>query len=84
MRFNEQDFDKFWQNYESRIAINNKRIVTLASELRLCRFTATVNSYHILKEIKMNNQNGFTIVELLCVLSILCTLAFGGFILYVG
>ena len=64
MYFNEQDFDKFWQNYESRIAINNKRIVTLLSELRLCRFTATVDSYHILKEIKMNNQNGTSVVRL--------------------
>lgn len=33
MYFNEQDFDKFWQNYESRIAINNKRIVTLHKEV---------------------------------------------------
>lgn len=33
MRFSEQDFNTFWQNYESRIAINNKRIVTLHKEV---------------------------------------------------
>ena len=30
------------------------------------------------------NCAGFTVVELLCVLGILCSLAFGGFLLYVG
>lgn len=33
MYFNEQDFNAFWQNYERRIAINNKRIITLHKEV---------------------------------------------------
>ena len=33
MYFNEQDFDAFWQSYEQRMAINNKRIVTLHKEV---------------------------------------------------